>query len=197
MPTEIDRLPRYDAPTVSDHNPAAPAPEAPVDPLFTHPASPFLRTEPPAPVAFASPPDAQVQQVVVTPIATWSAYKTPIYFGSSILAYLMVLAGAVTAVQANPDAGWRYYVALLPAIPAALVIWLIVRQLARMDEVQKRIQVQAIGFSMAATALLTFAYGFLEAVGMPQMNGAFVLPAMALCWAGAFTTLNLRGRFRR
>ena len=197
MPTEIDRLPRYHAPTVSDHNPAAPMPEVPVDPLFTHPASPFLRTEPPAPVAFASPPDAQVQQVVVTPIATWSAYKTPIYFGSSILAYMMVLAGAVTVVQANPGASWRYYVALLPAMPAALVIWLIVRQLARMDEIQKRIQVQAIGFSMAATALLTFAYGFLEAVGMPQMNGAFILPAIAVFWAAAFTTLNLRGRFRR
>lgn len=197
MPTEIYRLPRYDAPAVSDLNPAAPQPEMPVDPLFTHPASPFLRTEPPAPVAYASPPDAQVQQVVVTPLATWSAYKTPIYFGSSILAYLMVLAGAVTVVQANPEATWRYYVAALPVIPAALVIWLIVRQLARMDEVQKRTQMQAIGFAMAATALLTFAYGFLEAVGLPQMNGAIVLPAMLVFWAAAFTALNLRGRFRR
>lgn len=166
----------------------------PVDPLFTHPASPFLRTEPPAPVAFASPPQAQV---VVTPVATWSAYKTPIYFGSSILAYLMVLAGAVTVVQANPQASWRPYVAILPAVPAALVVWLIVRQLGRMDEVQKRIQMQAIGFSMAATALLTFAYGFLEAVGMPDMNAAFVLPAMAVCWLLALTILNLRLRLRR
>lgn len=180
---------------MSDQNPAAPA-EAPVDPLFTHPASPFMRTDPPAPVAFASPPDAQVAEAVM-PIASLSAYKTPIYFGSAILAYLMVLAGAVTAVQANPAAAWRYGIAVLPAIPAALVVWLTVRQLARMDEVQKRVQMQALGFSMAATGLLTFAYGFLEAVGLPQMNGAFVLPALIVFWAVGLTVLNLRLRFRR
>lgn len=197
MGTEIDLRPLYHAPSVSDFNPAAP-PEAPVDPLFTHPASPFLRTEPPTPVAFASPPDTQAQQqIVVMPVAAWAAYRTPVYFAATILAYLMVLAGAVTAVQANPQAGWRYYVAVLPLIPAALVVWLTVRQLARMDEVQKRIQMQAIGFSMVATALLTFAYGFLETVGLPQMNATFVLPAMALLWAGGLTFLNLRSRFRR
>lgn len=196
MPTEIGRRPLYHAPSVSDPNPVASA-EAPVDPLFTHPASPFIRTEPPSPVAFASPPDAQVQQVVVMPVAAWTAYKTPIYFAAATLAYLMILAGAVTAVQANPEAAWRYYIAVLPVIPGALVVWLTVRQLARMDEVQKRIQMQAIGFSMVATALLTFGYGFLEAVGLPQMNATFVLPTMALLWACGLTFLNLRSRFRR
>ena len=197
MTAEIDGWPLYHARSVSEQNPAVPA-EAPVDPMFSHAASPFMRTEPPAPVAFASPPDAQVvQQVVVTPLATWSAYKTPVYFGSAILAYLMVLAGAVTAVQANPQASWRYYAAFLPAIPGGLVVWLVVRQLARMDEVQKRVHMQALGFSMAATAMLTFAYGFLEAVGMPDMNAAFVLPAISLFWAAGLIFLNLKARVRR
>ncbi|HYL08898.1 MAG TPA: hypothetical protein VEU76_10125 [Candidatus Udaeobacter sp.] len=178
---------------MSDPKPAAP-PDAPVDPLFSHAASPFVRTEVPSPVAFASPPDAQV---VLTPAAAWSSYKTPIYFGSAILAYLMVLAGAVTLVQANPEAAWRYEVAILPVIPAGLIVWLTVRQLARMDEVQKRAQMQALGFSMAATALLTFGYGFLEAVGMPHMNPTLVLPTMAVLWAAGLTFLNLRVRLRR
>lgn len=180
--------------------PVAPVAESAVDPIFTHPASPFLRTEPPAAVAFASPPDAlgaQGQAVVVTPLATWNTYKTPIYFAAAILAYLMVLAGAVTVVQANPAAGWKYYVAVLPAIPAALVVWLVVRQLARMDEAQKRTHMQALGFSMAATALLTFAYGFLEAVGLPHMNATFVLPAMAVLWAAGLVFLDLKTHFRR
>jgi hypothetical protein len=193
MATEIQGWSGYHAPSVSDQNPAAP-PDAPVDPLFSHAASPFMRTEAPSPVAFASPPDAQV---VLMAAANWSAYKTPIYFGSAILAYLMVLAGAVTLVQANPEASWRYEVAILPVIPAGLVVWLTVRQLARMDEVQKRTQMQALGFSMAATALVTFGYGFLEAVGMPHMNPTWVLPAMAVLWAAGLTFLNLRGRFRR
>jgi hypothetical protein len=195
MATEIDGWPRYHAPSVSDQNPAA-APDVPVDPLFSHAASPFIRTEVPPPAAFASPPQP-LQQLVVTPAAYWSAYKTPIYFGSAILAYLMVLAGAVTAVQANPEAAWRYEIAVLPVIPAALVVWLTVRQLARMDEVQKRMQMQAIGFSTVATALLTFAYGFLEAAGLPHLNATLVLPAMAVLWAAGLTFLNLRVRFRR
>jgi len=193
MATEIQGWSGYHASTVSDPKPAAP-PDAPVDPLFSHAASPFMRTEVPSPVAFASPPDAQV---VLTPAAAWNSYKTPIYFGSAILAYLMVLAGAVTLVQANPEAGWRYEVAILPVIPAGLIVWLTVRQLARMDEVQKRAQMQALGFSMAATALLTFGYGFLEAVGMPHMNPTWVLPTMAVLWAAGLTFLNLRVRLRR
>jgi hypothetical protein len=178
---------------VSDPDPVVP-PDAPVDPLFSHAASPFIQTEVPSAVAFASPPEAHV---VVIPAANWSAYKTPIYFWSAILAYLMVLAGAVTVVQANPEASWRYEVAVLPVIPAALVVWLTVRQLARMDEVQKRAQMQALGFSMGATALITFGYGFLEAVGMPHMNPAWVLPTMAVLWAAGLTFLNLRLHLRR
>jgi len=60
-----------------------------------------------------------------------------------VLAYLMVLVGSVTVVRANPDADWRYYVALLPLAPAGFVIWLFVRALAGFDELQKRIQMQA------------------------------------------------------
>lgn len=195
MTTEIGGWSRYHAPSVSDQEPAAPAADAPIDPLFSHAASPFIRTEAPAPVAFASPPDGQAS--VITPMATWTAYRTPIYFGGAVLAYLMVLVGSVTAVQANPTADWRFEVAVLPIIPAALVIWLTVRVLARMDEVQKRMQMQALGFSLVATALLTFGYGFLEAAGLPDVNLTFVLPLVALLWGGALTFLNLRIRFRR
>lgn len=195
MATEIDGWARYYAPSVSDQNPASPSVDAPVDPLFSHAASPFIRTEVPAPVAFASPPDPATP--VITPFNTWTTYKTPIYFGCAVLAYLMVLVGSVTVVQANPTAEWRYEIAVLPVIPASLVIFLTVRVLARLDEVQKRIQMQALGFSFVTTALLTFAYGFLESAGMPDLNMTFVLPAMAVLWAGALTFLNLRAHFRR
>ena len=117
--TEIDGRPGYYAPSVSDQNPAPPSADAPVDPLFSHAASPFIRTEVPAPVAFASPPDPA--GAVITPMNTWTTYKTPIYFGCAVLAYLMVLVGSVTVVQANPTAEWRYEIAVLPVIPASLV----------------------------------------------------------------------------
>jgi hypothetical protein len=171
----------------------SPAPEAPVDPLFSRAASPFLRTEVPTPAAFESPPAGPA----ITPIATWSAYKTQIQFAFALLAFLMVLAGSVTVIQANGEVSWRYLIAAVPAVPAGLVIWLFIRALSRLDEVQKRVQVQALGFSLAATALLTFGYGFLEGIGWPTMNGTLILPLMALLWGMGMIVIALRYRLRR
>jgi hypothetical protein len=174
-------------------SPPVPAPtQAPVDPLFSHAASPFIRTEVPPSEAMVAPPEH-----FINPISTWVTYKTQIQFGFAILAYLMVLAGSVTVVQANHEASWRYFVAVLPVIPAALVIWLTVRALSRLDEVQKRTQMQALGFGMAATGLLTFGYGFLESAGLPDLNVTFVLPLMGLLWGVGLLALDLRYRFRR
>ena len=76
--------------------------EAPIDPLVTHPASPFIRTEVPDPVAFASPPGATPPAVPI--YSTWVVYRSQIEFGLALLAYLMVLVGSVVVVQANPEA---------------------------------------------------------------------------------------------
>jgi hypothetical protein len=166
-------------------------PDVPVDPLFSHAASPFMRTEAPTPVAFASPPGVEA----LTPI--WTAHKSQIQFAFAMLAFLMILAGSVTVVQANGAEMWRYAIAAAPVLPAGIVIWLFVRALSRLDEVHKRVQVQALGFSLAGTALLTFAYGFLEGVGWPAMNGTLVLPMMALLWGVGMIVIALRYRFRR
>jgi hypothetical protein len=153
--------------------------QPPVDPLYTHPASPFLQTEAPPPVVLEPSPGGPRPAVS----STWVTYRTPIEFGLAILAYLMVLVGSVTVVQANPTADWRYFVVVLPVLPAGLVIWMFVRALARLDEMQKRIHLQAFGFSLGATALLSFGYGFLEGAGLPHLNWTYVLPLMAVLWA--------------
>ncbi len=177
---------------MSEESQASPPADAPIDPLFSHAASPFIRTEAPTPVAFDSPASPGLISA-----QTWITYKTQIQFGFAILAYLMVLVGSVTVVQANPAEPWKYYIAVLPVIPAALVIWLTVRALGRLDEVQKRMQMQALGFSMVATGLFTFGYGFLEGVGLPHLNSTFVLPLMAVMWGLGTLALSMRRRFRR
>lgn len=176
---------------MTQQNPSPNPAEAPIDPLSTHPASPFLRTEAPAPVAFASPPTTPQQLPIYS---TWILYRTQIEFGLAMLAYLMVLVGSVVVVQANPDASWRYFVVVLPVAPAAFVVWLFLRALARLDEMQKRIQMQAFGFSLGATALVTFGYGFLEGAGLPHLSWTYVLPLMAVLWAlgAAFFTWRYR-----
>src|SRR3989440_6370839 len=182
----------YHPGSVSQADPA-PQVDDPVDPLYSRAASPFVRTEAPAPVAFASPPDGPA----ISLASTWVTYKTQIQFGLAILAYLMVLVGSVTVVQANTQAGWKYYVAVLPVVPAGVVIWLTVKALGRLDEGQKRTQMQALGFSMVAAGLVTFGYGFLEGVGLPHLNSTYVLPLMAVLWGVGFAALRLRYLFRR
>ncbi len=172
---------------MSEQPPQTDPTDSPVEPLYTHPASPFVRTEAPTPLILERPVFQAAQ-------STWVMYRSQIEFGLSIVAYLMVLVGTINVVKANPDAAWRYYVAVLPAIPAAFTLWFFVRALARLDELQKRIQLQALGFSLAGTALLTFGYGFLEGVGLPHLNWAFVLPLMAILWGVGAAVSTVRYR---
>jgi hypothetical protein len=172
---------------MTDQEPDTQPMEAPVDPLFTHPASPFLRTEASAIAHVEMPALPQVP-------STWSTYRMQIEFGLALVAYLMILVGSVTVLQANPSAPWRYLVAVLPVVPAGLTLTIFIRALARLDEMQKRIQMQAFGFSLGATALVTFGYGFLEGAGMPHLSWTFVLPLMAILWGVGTAFFALRYR---
>ncbi len=172
---------------MSEQQPSPDPAEAPIEPLYTHPASPFLRTDTTAPPHVDMPVLPAMQ-------STWVTYRTQIEFGLAMLAYLMILVGSVTVLQANPTASWRYVVAMLPVAPAALTLSIFVRALSRLDELQKRIQMQAFGFSLGATALLTFGYGFLEGVGMPHLSWTLVLPLMAILWGVGTAIFTLRYR---
>jgi uncharacterized membrane protein YozB (DUF420 family) len=171
-----------------EHNPT----QAPVEPLYTHPASPFMRTEsniPPqvAAVPGPTPPQQQVQ-------STWVIYRSQIEIALALLAYMMLLIGSVTVLRGNPEASWRYVVAAVPVLPAALVVFLFVRRLAQTDELQKRIQTEAFGFALGGTALLTFTYGFLEGVGLPHLNWTFILPLIAVLWGVGTAIFTFRYR---
>ena len=78
---------------------------------------------------------------------------------------------------------WRDLIALGPMIPAAAAAWVVLRELRRMDELQRRIQLEALGFSFAGTAILTFSYGFLEGLGYPKLSMFAVWPILAVLWA--------------
>jgi hypothetical protein len=175
---------------MSDSPPEQDPAQAPVEPLYTHPASPFTRTETSLPLQVAQlpgPPPTPVQ-------STWITYRSQIEIGLALLAYMMFLVGSVTILRANPEAPWRYVVAVVPVAPAALVLYLFARRLARLDELHKRIQVEAFGFSLGATALITFAYGFLEGAGMPHLNWTYILPLMAVFWAVGTAIFTFRYR---
>ena len=100
----------------------------------------------------------------------------------ALVAYGVLLACSGFVVGANPDAGWRYAVALLPMVPAAFVAVAWVRYFRRMDELQQRIALEALAFAFGGTALITFTYGFLEQAGLPSLSWWWVWPIMASLW---------------
>lgn len=100
----------------------------------------------------------------------------------AITLYALLLVGAIWFINGNPTSPWRIPVVLLPMLPALFIPIVIVRQLRRMDELQRQIQLEALAFAFAGSAVLTFGYGFLELVGAPAMGGFVVWPLMAALW---------------
>ncbi|GAA5232064.1 hypothetical protein FOZ76_15725 [Verticiella sediminum] len=97
--------------------------------------------------------------------------------------YAVVLAASLTVLgQGGQADGPRVLISLAPMIPAFLLCWVIVRGVRRMDELQRRVQFEAIVFAFAGSALSTFGYGFLENAGLPRLSMFAVWPLMAVLW---------------
>jgi hypothetical protein len=72
--------------------------------------------------------------------------------------------------------------ALIPLIPAGFALVAYLRFLRRMDELGRRIQLEALAFGFGAARMLTLAYGFLENSGFPQLSYIWVFPTMIALW---------------
>jgi hypothetical protein len=101
---------------------------------------------------------------------------------TAMIAYAVLLVAMLLALPYLAGSVWRFGLVLLPVVPAALIVRAVMRYLAHMDELQQRIQLMGISFAAAATALITFAYGFLQLAGVPALNWLWVFPLMFLLW---------------
>ena len=113
----------------------------------------------------------------------------------SMIAYVITLSlsliglGFFADYPLNPA---RIIVALAPVIPVIFVIVAFLRYLNRIDELQQKIQLLAIGFAAGTTSLLTFSYGFLEGVGFPPISLLWVFPIMILLWGLGLLIISRR-----
>jgi len=73
--------------------------------------------------------------------------------------------------------------ALLPIVPAAFFPFVLLDKLRDMDELQRKIQYEAMAFAFAMAALLTLSFGFLqEFANFPDVNWVWVWPVMGFLW---------------
>src|SRR5437879_13226528 len=102
-------------------------------------------------------------------------------FGLSMGAYVVSLSISLALLD-RVDQPLKAVVALIPLIPAGFALVAYLRLLGRMDELGKRIQLEALGFGFGAAGMLTLAYGFLENAGFPQLSYIWVFPVMIALW---------------
>ena len=100
----------------------------------------------------------------------------------AMAAYVVTVLVSIKLLQSGVDPALRIPLALLPIVPATVALLAYLRFLGRMDELAQRIQLQALAIGFGAAGMLTFAYGFLENAGFPQLSYTWVFPLMIALW---------------
>lgn len=105
-----------------------------------------------------------------------------IELAATLAIYAVALIVSVLVLRADPPAPLRYPAALLPVLPVAYGVWAYTRFLHGIDELQRRIQLDGLAFSVGGTGLLTVTWGFLELAGLPRLPVLWVLPILIWLW---------------
>ncbi|MHB1551918.1 MAG: hypothetical protein ACYCX6_12095 [Vulcanimicrobiaceae bacterium] len=101
---------------------------------------------------------------------------------AGMLAYAAILIASIHALNAGVPAPWRSAVTLAPVVPVAAVFIAIVRFFGGIDELQRKIHLEALAVAAGVTALLAVTYGFLEGVGFPKLTAFATYACIMLCW---------------
>ncbi|QUS37567.1 hypothetical protein RPMA_00825 [Tardiphaga alba] len=118
-----------------------------------------------------------------------------IELGSALALYVVLLFAANLLERAlQPTATLLIAMNLLPVLGAIVAAWTIMRALRRMDELQRRVQFDAIALSFLGTALITIAWGFAEGAGLPHLRAFAIWPIMAALWGIGTILAQLRYR---
>ena len=103
-------------------------------------------------------------------------------FGTSMAAYVVVVFASVWLVKHHVHSPLRYFIAVLPVVPAAFAMWAAIRYFRGLDELQRRIQLEGLAFSFLATCLIALSWGFLQIVGLPHADVIWVAPGLVFLW---------------
>lgn len=103
----------------------------------------------------------------------------------AVAAYVVLLVISIFLIGRIGESPWRFVVALLPMIPLGWGLAAYLRFLDQMDELQRRIQLNAVAFAAGAVGMFTFTLGLLENVGLPSMSLTWVFPLIIFCWGAA------------
>ena len=79
-------------------------------------------------------------------------------------------------------------------VPLLFVPVAVVQFLREQDELQRKMQVEALAIGFTASAVITLTYGFLENAGVPRLSWVWVWPVMAFFWCIGLVVAHRRYR---
>lgn len=97
-------------------------------------------------------------------------------YAAMLIVSQRVLGGGIESQSAS------ILIALSPMLPAVFICGVVMRSIRHLDEMQRKLQFEALALAFAGTALITFSYGFLEGAGFPKISMFAVWPLMAAIW---------------
>jgi hypothetical protein len=111
--------------------------------------------------------------------------------GMAAYAAVLILSQKILAAGVEDETA-RIALLLSPMLPAVFICGVVIRSIRQLDELQRRLQLEALALAFAGTALITFGYGFLEDAGLPRLSMFAVWPLMGILWLVG----GLAGRMR-
>jgi hypothetical protein len=104
-------------------------------------------------------------------------------FGGSMALYSVIVPISMRLLRGHEHTPLGYCIAFLPIIPSALALWAFMRMFRGLDELQRKIQFEAVGFSFLATCLITLTWAFQQNAGLPRFDVSWVAPLLILLWS--------------
>ena len=92
--------------------------------------------------------------------------------------YIGFLALAVARAPDMESSFWRYTVALLPMIPGLFLTFGILRAVSSLDEMERRILLEATAFAFILTLILMLSFGLLKLAGVPWPSPVIISAVM-------------------
>jgi len=97
-----------------------------------------------------------------------------------LVLYLGLLVVAVSWAPKLEGSFWGYVVALLPLLPGLFLTFGIIHVTTQIDEMERRIILEAAAFAFIFTLLLLLSFALLGLVGVPQPSNTWIVFIMCM-----------------